>query len=76
MPDLSVTARTKLDPGDVMLVGTDGRRSGGEDKELALVGDEGTSVEQALRGLADRAVANKSPHSDNTSVTAVRWRGA
>jgi serine/threonine protein phosphatase PrpC len=59
-----------------MLVCTDGLWSGVEDKDFALVGDADTSVEKAIRVLADRAVANNSPHSDNTSVTAARWRGA
>ena len=76
LPDMSVTARTKLEPGDVLLVCTDGLWSGLEDADFGAVSDEGTSMDKAIRALADRAVANNSPHSDNTSVTAVRWRNA
>jgi serine/threonine protein phosphatase PrpC len=76
LPDMSVTARNKLEPDDVLLVCTDGLWSGVEDNDLALVGNGGTPIEKAIRALADRAVANNSPHSDNTSVTAVRWLGA
>jgi serine/threonine protein phosphatase PrpC len=76
LPDMSVTARNKLEPDDVLLVCTDGLWSGLEDNDLAFVGNGGTPIEKAIRALAERAVANNSPHSDNTSVTAVRWRGA
>ena len=75
LPDMSVTARYKLEPGDALLVCTDGLWSGLEDEDLALVNDAATPIEKAIRVLADRAVVNNSPHSDNTSVTAVRWRG-
>ncbi len=75
LPDMSVTARNKLEPGDVLLACTDGLWSGLEDVDLALVNDAATPIEKAIRVLADRAVVNNSPHSDNTSVTAVRWRG-
>ena len=47
-----------------------------EDADLAIAGDERTSVESLVRVLAERAVAKNSPHSDNTSITAVRWQGA
>ena len=75
LPDMSVTARYKLEPGDALLACTDGLWSGLEDEDLALVNDAATPIEKAIRVLADRAVVNNSPHSDNTSVTAVRWRG-
>jgi serine/threonine protein phosphatase PrpC len=76
LPDMSVTARNKLEPGDVLLACTDGRWSGLEDDDLALVNDATKPIEKTIRVLADRAVVNNSPHSDNTSVTAVRWLGA
>jgi serine/threonine protein phosphatase PrpC len=76
LPDMSVTARNKLEPGDVLLVCTDGLWSGLEDDDLAEVaGDERTPVDKIIRVLAERAVTKNSPHSDNTSVTAVRWLG-
>ncbi len=76
LPDMSVTARNKLEPGDVLLACTDGLWSGLEDDDLALVNDATKPIEKTIRVLADRAVVNNSPHSDNTSVTAVRWLGA
>jgi len=77
LPDMSVTARNKLEPGDVLLACTDGFWSGLEDHDLANASRaERAPLEQAVRALAERAVATNSPHSDNTSVTAVRWLGA
>ena len=77
LPDMSVTARTKLAPGDLLLACTDGLWSGLEDADFAeLTSAERFPLERAVRGLAERAVAKNSPHSDNTSVTAVLWHGA
>jgi serine/threonine protein phosphatase PrpC len=77
LPDMSVTARRKLAPGDVLLACTDGLWSGVEDGEIAkLSADGGEPLERGVRTLAERAVARNSPYSDNTSVTAVRWLGA
>jgi serine/threonine protein phosphatase PrpC len=76
LPDMSVTARQKLEPGDVLLVCTDGLWSGIEDADLAIVSDERTSVDSLGRALAERAVAKNAPHSDNTSVAITRWHGA
>ena len=77
LPDMSVTARNKLEPGDVLLVCTDGLWSGLEDRDFGEVAGEGRpSIESLIRALAERAIAKNSPHSDNTSVTAVRWQGS
>ena len=77
LPDMSVTARRKLAPGDVLLACTDGLWSGVEDAEIAKLAADGREpLERVVRTLAERAVARNSPYSDNTSVTAVRWLGA
>ena len=76
LPDMSITARHALAPGDVLLVCTDGLWSGIEDADLAEIArDERRPIEAVVRTLAERAVAKNAPHSDNTSVTAVRWSG-
>ena len=76
LPDMSIAARRALSPGDVLLVCTDGLWSGIDDADLAEIArDERTPVERMVRTLAERAVAKNAPHSDNTSVTAVRWNG-
>ena len=77
LPDMSITARRKLAPGDVLLACTDGLWSGVEDDEIAKLAAEGREpIERVVRTLAERAVARNSPYSDNTSLTAVRWLGA
>jgi serine/threonine protein phosphatase PrpC len=76
LPDMSVTSRRKLAPGDVLLACTDGLWSGLEDRDIGqLSSDSGAPLERELRSLAERAVARNSPYSDNTSVTAVRLLG-
>jgi serine/threonine protein phosphatase PrpC len=76
LPDMSVTARNKLEPGDVLLACTDGFWSGVDDHDVAQISSgDGDPVDRALRVLAERAVARNSPYSDNTSVTAARWLG-
>jgi serine/threonine protein phosphatase PrpC len=76
LPDMSVTAFRKLEPGDVLLACTDGLWSGVEDGDIAKATvDPHDSMDRILRSLAERAVARNSPYSDNTSATAVRWLG-
>ena len=76
LPDMSVTARKKLAPGDVIVACTDGFWSGLEDQDIAgLASAERAPLDAALRALADRAVQRNAPYSDNTSAAAVRWLG-
>ena len=77
LPDMSVTSRKKLREGDVLLVCTDGLWSGVEDSDIAaLSADESTPLDEALRALAERAVARNAPYSDNTTAAVARWLGA
>ena len=76
LPDMSVTGRKKLAPGDVLLVCTDGIWSGIDDADAgALSARTDEPIDHALRALAERAVARNSPYSDNSSAAAVRWLG-
>jgi PPM family protein phosphatase len=76
LPDMSITARKKLLPGDVLLVCTDGLWAGIEDPDIGeLSRDNQEPLTRTLRSLAERAVARNSPYSDNTSAAAVRWLG-
>ena len=76
LPNMSITSKKDLMPGDFLLACTDGLWSGVEDAQIGqVVGDSSVSPEDVLRKLSDTAVANNAPHSDNTSAAALRWIG-
>ena len=76
MPNMSITAKKELLPGDFLLACTDGLWSGLDDDEIGqVVADQSVSAEDLLRTLGESAVANCAPHSDNTSAAALRWVG-
>jgi serine/threonine protein phosphatase PrpC len=76
LPDMSVSGRKRLAPGDVVAVCTDGFWSGLEDGDVAsLSSGEAPALAQALRSLAERAIVRNAPYSDNTSAAAARWVG-
>ena len=77
LPDMSVTGRYTVEPGDVLLCCTDGFWSGLADNDVAQFSqDTEESLGRALRALAEQAVARNSPYSDNTSAAAVRCLSA
>jgi PPM family protein phosphatase len=73
VPDMSISERKTLEPGDVLLVCTDGLWSGVDDAELASPWSERHALEPTIKRLATAAVAANAPHSDNTTVAALRW---
>ena len=76
MPNMSITAKKELLPGDFLLACTDGLWSGLDDDEIGqVVADQSVSAEDLLRTLGESAVAKCAPHSDNTSAAALRWVG-
>lgn len=76
LPDMSITALKRLQPGDILIACTDGLWSGLEDEEISrMMGEDGKPLEASLRALADVSVAKNAPHSDNTSAAALRWLG-
>jgi len=75
LPNMSITARKVLAPGDVLLACSDGLWAGLEDTEIAAISASPQPLDPALRVLAERAVARNHPHSDNTTVAALRWFG-
>ncbi len=76
LPDMSVTGRKKVAPGDVLLVCTDGIWSGVDDTDVASLSARADEpLERALRSLAERSVARNAPYSDNASAAALRWLG-
>ncbi len=76
VPDMSITNSIPLEPGDVLLACSDGLWSGMSDDDMATIArdDDGALVDN-LKALSMKALNVNSPHSDNTTGTALRWNG-
>jgi serine/threonine protein phosphatase PrpC len=73
-PEMSLSRRKPLRPGDILLVCSDGVWSGLRDAEIgAFWKPDGPPLAEALSALVDRAVAASAPHSDNATAAALRW---
>lgn len=76
LPDMSISLRNPLQPGDVLLVCSDGLWASLEDEEIAAFWHvDGKPLAQALSDLVDLAVEASAPHSDNATAAALRWLG-
>jgi serine/threonine protein phosphatase PrpC len=76
VPDMSITNRKKLEPGDVLLACSDGLWSGLSDSDMAEIGAPGdNNLVENLKRLSMKALNVNSPYSDNTTGTALRWLG-
>ena len=76
VPDMSITNRKALEPGDVLLACSDGLWSGLSDDDMAEIGKAGDSaLVDNLKALSMKALNVNSPYSDNTTGTALRWLG-
>ena len=76
VPDMSITAKRVLPPGDVLLACSDGLWSGVSDEELAAMATRTSdSLAENLKALSVRALRVNAPYSDNTTGTALRWLG-
>jgi serine/threonine protein phosphatase PrpC len=74
LPDVAVTGRRRLQPGDAVLLCTDGLWSGVTDEHIAtLATDRSVAMASVLEELGNSAVRANAPHSDNTSACGVRW---
>ena len=77
LPDVAVTARRPLHPGDAVLLCTDGLWSGVTDEHIAtLATDNKVAMASVLEELGNSAVRANAPHSDNTSACGVRYIGS
>jgi serine/threonine protein phosphatase PrpC len=76
VPDMTVTAGKRLEPGDVLLACSDGLWSGLSDDDMAGIGKPGEdNLVDNLKTLSMKALSVNSPYSDNTTGTALRWNG-
>jgi serine/threonine protein phosphatase PrpC len=76
VPDMSITRKRALAPGDVLLACSDGLWSGLSDDDMAQIGAPGeNNLAQNLKELSLRALSVNAPYSDNTTGTALRWHG-
>jgi serine/threonine protein phosphatase PrpC len=77
VPDMSITNRKSLAAGDVLLACSDGLWSGLRDDDVANIGEAGdNNLLENLKELSAQALTVNSPHSDNTTGTALRWHGS
>lgn len=76
LPDMSIAARHRLQAGDVVLLCSDGLWTGVSDQDLGALTRTDAELEPALRALANLAVEQNAPNSDNTTVAALRCAGA
>ena len=76
VPDMSITTKRPLQPGDVLLVCTDGLWSGLSDDDVAAIANPGANnIGENLKALSIKALNVNSPYSDNTTGAALRWLG-
>jgi serine/threonine protein phosphatase PrpC len=76
VPDMSITRKKILLPGDVLLACSDGFWSGLPDVELATLATRNdASLADNLKELSIKALTTNAPYSDNTTGTALRWLG-
>ncbi len=77
VPDMSITVKQALQPGDVLLACSDGLWSGLSDNDVAEIAAPGDdNLAENLKALSIKALNVNSPYSDNTTGTALRWLGS
>jgi len=76
VPDMSITRKMPLEPGDVLLACTDGLWSGTSDEEMAdMATNPDSKLAEKLKALSVKALTTNAPYSDNTTGAAVQWFG-
>ncbi len=75
-PPVTVSEPSILQPGDTLLLCSDGLWGGVADSRMAeaFAGND-SNPQEILEKLVKDAVASNSPNSDNTTAAALTWRG-
>jgi serine/threonine protein phosphatase PrpC len=77
VPDMSITRKRPLQPGDVLLACSDGLWSGMNDEQIAdMAMRPVNSLAENLKELSIKALTVNAPYSDNTTGTALLWAGS
>lgn len=76
LPEMSLSSRRALQPGDIVLLCSDGFWTGLADVQIASISQSrGRGLQESLADLGERAVQATAPLADNTTAAAVRWLG-
>lgn len=74
IPEMTLSGRNRLQPGDVLLLCTDGIWANLRDADIAAFFHDDTQQLRAwLEALGRRAVQASSPFSDNSTAAVLRW---
>jgi serine/threonine protein phosphatase PrpC len=74
IPEMTLSGRQRLQPGDVLLLCTDGIWANMRDVDIAAFFRDDTQQLRAwLEALGRRAVQASSPFSDNSTAAVLRW---
>jgi serine/threonine protein phosphatase PrpC len=76
LPEMTLSGRRALKPGDILLLCSDGFWSGLTDEQVAKLGqNQEQTLRESLAQLGAMAVQATAPFADNTTAAAVRWLG-
>jgi serine/threonine protein phosphatase PrpC len=75
LTEMTIGRRRALEPGDVLLLCTDGVWGMFDDEAIGHPFRGGAPTDDAVRWLCQTAVTNAAPYSDNSTAAAMLWLG-